>query len=254
MREIPSVYNDRTVLEFLQKQAEFIRSSFGGGALKSWAESIGIKSRITFKKIVSGHKALKATEVDAIQKSLDMSHSERMIFNGKMKGPKVEKQYFVSEDFFASPLNTIVLNLCGINTSMNHEKIKSILRGAFTEAHIEEAIALLLSLELIQHQEDGSLKRMFEGAITTAPGVKSKTSQEYFQKSYQLANLAWAFPLEMREMQSFTFRIDSEDIPKLKDLVRNFRSSVSNLSSKETKDSVYQCSIAAFPIYLESEK
>ncbi len=49
--------------------------------------------------------------------------------------------------------------------------------------------------------------------------------------------------------KAFTLKLDRKDLPKLKDLVRSFRKDLKDLENLNSPDSVYQCSVAAFPVY-----
>ena len=126
---------------------------------------------------------------------------------GRSDGDKNQEKYFVSEEFFQTPLNTIILNLCGLEKSLTRAEIVKTLSGAFKSQEIEESIDRLLSLKLIGQSENW-LKRIFHGSITTPPGQKFLSSKSYFKSTYEMADKAWEFPLDKREIHAFT--INSE--------------------------------------------
>ena len=52
-------------------------------------------------------------------------------------------------------------------------------------------------------------------------------------------------------MGGFSFRLNLENVAKMKDLVRSFRREVTALYSEEQKpNAVYHCSLAVFPIFI----
>ena len=162
-----------------------------------------------------------------------------------------ENKYFVSDDFFSTPIHTLILNLCGVQKVMDLFQIELILENVFSKAEIKKSIEILLTQKLIEKLANGSFKRCFEGTLTTPSGRKSKSSQEYFRLSYRMADHAWEQPLDSREIGAFSFRLNLENVAKMKDLVRSFRREVTALYSEEQKpNAVYHCSLAVFPIFI----
>lgn len=256
MTEITSIFKASSVSQFLHSYSNLLKKIFGAPRVKQWAEESGMSSRVTFKQYTTGKRPLPKAVVHKLEKTLDFSESEKMELKNKLDGSKNSlernQSYTVSPEFFRSPINTIILNLCGIQAQMTHQKIISVLANVSAPANIDLAIKALLDLNLVIESADGHLIRIFEGSLSTVPGQKSAASQNYFKESFALADKAWDLPLEIRELSAFTFRLKTEDIPKMKDIVRNFRKDLSSLHQKEISDCVYQCSVAAFPIYLES--
>jgi len=260
MFRIPSIFKANSSGAFLKDQSDFVKAQRGSTGLKEWLTKIGITSRISFKHYLAGKRALPRDAQKNLAKSLDFSSAEAQRFDDLQEGKvnpsavPLGEMYYISDDFFASSLNTIILNLCGIQKRMDTHQLEAILKGVFSVNEIQESVVLLLMHGLVQSVE-GHLIRTFHGVVTTAPGQKSLHSQAYFKSASAMADLAWNFPLEDREMHSFTCRLDSKDIPKMKTLVRQFRKDLSAISGKnENLNSVYQCSVSAFPIYLEKDE
>lgn len=260
MIAIPSLFKE-SVAQYLKNYLHIVKLQFGSEQVKNWAEKIGITSRITFKHIVHGRKSLTTEQMQDLKKILDLSESERQLLgknsllaSGGVASATTSENFFISPDFFSTPLNTIVLNLCALNKNLNSIDIQKILAKKYSFQDISQSIAHLLELKLIQENSDGSLKRIFHGTLTTLPGVKSTSSREYFKHTYELADKAWEEPLHMREINAFTFKIDAEDVPKMKDLIRKLRHDLNELSKNANNDSLYQCSIAAVPIYIGAEE
>lgn len=255
----PSIFEASHITHFLNSYVSAVKKYFGSERLKTWSQDLGINSRITFKKYIKGKTPIPSLIIEKMREGLDLSKSEIVEFDQKLNmntsaEPRSSvKDFVVSSEFFDSPINTMILNLCGIQTPMNLQKIQDIFNGVYEFEEIERSIKKLIELSLIQENFDGRLIRIFEGNLTTLPGQKSTASKNYFKESYRLADMAWEFPLAIREVGAFTFRLSSEDIPEMKQLIRNFRKDMSALGKKNNSNSVYQCSIAAFPIYLEQQ-
>lgn len=264
MEQLPSLKHEATMTGYFSKFTKAVRVTTGPTGFKAWLARIGIGSRITFKHIHAGRRKVPAAN---FKSALDLSFVEAQDFdrltaqatasgettaNGLAAASAHDAPaFFVVEDgFFKTPLNTIVLNLCGVKERMDRLRIHEILGAGFGTESIDNSIAGLLALQLIERTPEGHLNRIFEGSLKTLPGAKSENAREYFKTVNDLASRAWSIPLERRELQAFNIRIDQRDVPRLKDLVRNFRVDCANLSAPEACDSVYQCSVAAFPIYI----
>lgn len=252
MEKIPVREANETLGSYLDKFARLIKIELGEDQFKSWLFNLGIKSRITFKHILAGRKQVSVSKLKA---QLDMSLQESVSLEKLTNVPNDKPPtFYVSDEFLSSPIHTIILNLCGIRTQMQTETLHQILGSVFDTPQINSSIELLKSEKLITLNAHGSLVRIFEGVITSIPGIKSDSSKKYFETVNNLSNVAWHFPLEVREMHSYTLRIEKKDIPRLKDLIRNFRADCYKLSNPEMRDSVYQCSISAFPVFIDHEK
>lgn len=254
MNPIPQRLKENSFSSFLRAYFLFVRKQLGGEQVKKLALTMGVTSRITFKYILRGKKELNAQQLSKTQDLLDLSHRERLDstqFSSDNNSRLEENYFYVSEDFFNTPLNTITLNFCSLKKPMSIEQIQDSLKSMFEQEEVKESVDLLIKLKLIEKQGDGSLKRIFHGSLSNIPGIKSSASRNYFSKTYQLADLSWQAPLHLRELNSFTVRLDFRDIPKLKDLIRKLRQDISDLSSRSESNSIYQCSIAAAPIHIE---
>ncbi len=257
MDKIPSISESGNLTEYFSNFSDSVRKNLSQMEFIEWLGNLGIHSRITFKHILKDRRKLNGLK---FKNALDLSFKEAQSFDQLLFKKENENRensqpmsYAVAHDFFASPLNTIVLNLCGINTKMNREEITAILRGAFSIDEINQSVDRLLKEKLIEENKERKLVRVFEGPLTTLPGIKSETCQRYFQLANKLSEVSWKLPLNIREQHSYTIRIDSKDIPRLKDLVRQFRSDCAALSEPQSRNSVYQCIVSAFPIFIDEK-
>lgn len=256
MITLPSIIKEDSLLTYVRKYLLALQTYGGAISVKEWALKVGVSSRVTFRQILKGKRKITGLQLQAIQNQLDLGHIERLAIDHLPLGntiPTKKEQFFASSDFFATPLNTIVLNLCALNKPMQYQGIRVTLKDLFREEEIQKSISLLLQNNLIAKDEAGNLKRIFNGDITSLPGAKSTFHREYYKSSYAIADKAWDLDLHLREISAFTFRISLNDVPKLKDLIRKFREDITIFSQSEKTDSVYQCSIAAVPIYLASK-
>ncbi len=236
-----------------------IKKIYGPEALRSWAINSGITSRISFQKYIKGARPVPDSVKARMSQNLDLSSAERerLLDFGSHEdfSNTVGAQHLVKEDFFNNPINTLILNLCGIEAEMDELKIYTIFYGVYTKDDIDTSIQVLMESHLVKRTANGVLTRCFEGSVTTLPGKKSFHSKEYFKFSYRLVELAWEQTLVNRELNAFTFRMRHEDVPKVKTLVRNFRSQLSQFHSSNLKsDSVYHCSIVVFPVFTPETK
>lgn len=256
MIRIPFLLKESSLPKYLKNYISLLKSQLGAEYVKTWSQKVGITSRITFKHILNGRKPLNDSQQKRVENALDLGNQERKFLENLnlIEQKHSSDKFYVNSDFFQTPLNTIVLNLCALKKPMKRLDIQNALENIFQPNAIEESISNLLKINLIQEEPDGNFKRIFHGTLTTLPGVKSTSSRDYFKHTYQLAEIGWEFPLHMRELHAFTFKMNSKDIPVAKDLIRKLREDLTELSKKAENDSVFQCSLAAIPIYCEKSK
>lgn len=263
MRSIPSIFYSKSVGDFLKEYADFFKNQFGADEFKTWAERCGIYSRITFGLYSRNKKKLPEIVQKNLEQELDLSESAKQRlrsmnttdFGTEKAAQYTEDNYFyVTDDFFSTPLHTIVLNLCDLEKPLSESEIKKTLRGLFQEKEIQNSIELLLRLNLIKIKSKDQLRRHARGTLTTLPGRRSVGVAGYYQKTYDMAQAAQALPLTEREFGAFTIRIDSSSLPKIKDLARNFRRDIETIEKEAAPTSVYQCAVAVFPVYHSDSK
>lgn len=252
IHEMPTLFERQNLNFYLKAYLRIFKSYFGAEQVKAWSLKLGVTSRITFKHLLSGKRDLNYQQKSNLENLLDLSQKEKDFLVSKVNSSSTPKAFIAPPDFFATPLNTIILNLCGLKTGMAEHEVKAILSPAFSEEEIVSSTNTLLKLNLVAPAKNQRLHRIFKGNITTLPGVKSNASEKYFQKVNVLSQQAWHLPLTMREFNSFTFRIKQQDFAKAKDLVRDFRKEITRLSADEDQDTVYQASICLFPIYTQN--
>lgn len=113
---------------------------------------------------------------------------------------------------------------------------------------VKEAVARLESLGLLKI-DNGEWKQTHRD-LELPGGVPSRTIREHHKQILTKAIVAVdAVATEKRELSSHTFTINRQDLPELKNAVRDFQRRISKLSQASEKDAVYVLAMQLFPIF-----
>ena len=114
------------------------------------------------------------------------------------------------------------------------------------------SIRLLRRLGLIEKHGDGW--RPVNATIRSDAAVTSVKAAHFHRQMIQLgAEAITRFPASQREISGTTLRIVKSDVPKLKDLMRNFRGELLAMAEHSEKaDAVYQMNFQFFPLVKEN--
>jgi len=252
-REIPELKNATRFSQFLKSIFEVFKITSSPAKFKEKAEELGINSRVSFHQIISGKRTFPTTKIPNLIKACDLSFTEAKAANSLLRNTRLnsspsQNTYALgAPEVLSSPLNTIVLNLCGIQNDVTEKVLLIILAPLFSAEEIASSVKLLLEQHFLNLNEKSVLKRQeISYQLSTPNGIKLEYAKNYIGESLILAQKAYDFPLSDREYTAFTARIKKEDFLKVKDLVRGFRKAVYELSSVSEYDSVAQFNLNAF--------
>lgn len=112
---------------------------------------------------------------------------------------------------------------------------------------IQRALANLEKAELIKH-EGGKYKVMYK-TLTTTRGIPSAALREAHIQYIDKAKAALTeFTTDERDITGRTMAISSKNLPKAKELIRQFRGELSELLEQGGTDEVYRLNIQLFPL------
>lgn len=206
----------------------------------------GINSRITFNKLIVGSRQISESRISDICRSLDLTFVDGLVAKELIKNPKTQPQtrgYYqlgVSSEILSNPLHTIIMNLCNLkHKKMNHQNICETLSNLYLKSEVYESINLLLANEMIYEDQEQYLRKKDNPYKLNSPqGIKVDFARKYISKSLAIAEKGYDLPLDEREYTAFTAAIKREDMLKVKDLVRNFRKAIYELSDSNHYDCV----------------
>jgi uncharacterized protein (TIGR02147 family) len=142
-----------------------------------------------------------------------------------------------------------IINMTSLQNFAGTEKeIHELLNGKVSMEEIREAMARLLSLNLLAIDENGKLKATFT-KITTQNDVTTVGVHQYYKQVFNLAIDAIQVPVEKREFQTFSLPINKSTLPLAKTMIRDFRKQFAKaIEQQENGDQVFQMNIQFFPI------
>ncbi|MEK7391879.1 MAG: TIGR02147 family protein [Fibrobacterota bacterium] len=122
-------------------------------------------------------------------------------------------------------------------------------RPPITAAQANEAVTVLRKLGLVTKNDDGVWEptdsHLSSGDAWTGHAIQGFQRQ---MSELGLQSLEET-PKEEREISTLTFGIPSDDLPDLREMVREFRSKLARWAvSKDSADAVYQMNIQIFPV------
>jgi uncharacterized protein (TIGR02147 family) len=115
--------------------------------------------------------------------------------------------------------------------------------------NIKKSISLMSDLKLIKTDPEKGYVQS-SGAISAADDTKSIAVYNYHKQMNELANKALdEVDGDLREFNAATVSISIEDVPLLKDKIRQFRKEINELTSKSMAGKeVYQMNLQLFPL------
>jgi len=127
-------------------------------------------------------------------------------------------------------------------------RIASTLRPPVTAPQAAKALRLLLKLGFIDEREDGILY-VTEESISTGPSWRSLAVRNYQEEVLKLSQDALSIPRDIRDISTVTVGVGFSDLPRLREMIAEFRSSVVRYAMKNRcPDEVYQLNIQLFPV------
>lgn len=192
-----------------------------------------------FQKLLCFSKAKETTEKQELfDELLTLRHtSSRTIF--------ADQYEFYSQWYYSAMRNLLqVYRFDGTD----YRSLGQALAPAITELQARNAVELLLRLELIALDDKGFYK-LTELAVTTGSQWDSLAIRKYHQNNIELGKEAIdRFPKEIRDISGLTMNIGREDIPRIREMVTQFRQElIQFVNSSATPEQVYHLNMQFFP-------
>ncbi len=116
---------------------------------------------------------------------------------------------------------------------------------------IQKAIRILKSLNLIEVEENGNIRRL-ESMLNTEDQVRSMFLINYHQEMSKLAaDVLTRVPYDQREFSGLTIAVGSKSFEKAKEEIQKFRKKLHDILEEEEDNSkkiVLQCNLQLFPL------
>ncbi len=267
--QIPFIYEYRDPVAYLSDYLYWHKKRDPSFTLRKWAYSMGINDPETLISILRKKKKLRSRHVDFIRKGVRLDDTEIFYFQLLIQHANAEneddrkmfetlllehspgndtKTFRVENpEIFSNWINMAILSMCRIQTrEINRESIgKLFIKNVNLEA-IHASIDLLLRSGLIVEDKNGRLVRT-STSVSGWTNQENKGARNYYEQVSELAKEAIDMEMLSREFQCFSLALDKAKIPQAKELIRNFRNTLSALSD-ENANEVYQVNLQCFPL------
>jgi uncharacterized protein (TIGR02147 family) len=241
-------------------------------ATRELSEVWGFKSASEMIFVLKKKKWMKLDHVAQIAKAIGLSDKEALywkvllqferaateneknlyqLFLNDLKGEDNHEVYKTIDNLavISHWVHMAIINMTTLKNFAGTEKeIYDLLNGRVNLEEIREAMARLLSLQLLSYDEAGKLKATFT-KLNTPNDVTIVGVHKYYEQVFNLAIDAIKVPTDKREFQTFSLPINKSTLPIAKNLIRDFRSQfVKAIEQSENGDQVFQMNIQFFPL------
>jgi DNA-binding MarR family transcriptional regulator/plasmid maintenance system antidote protein VapI len=236
---------------YLLQEFERRTQSNANYSLRAFARDLEIHSG-TLSSILNQRRAVGAKTLAHIMKKLPLSATEKKKILSAMMMPTAstaEDRHFLDEDVLS------------VIKDWEHYAILAYLqlgKGKKTPGDIAKALRLpqVKFLRAITNLEktglvkrDGNRLECTHISLGTSRGIPSPALREAHTQYIDKAKTALNdFPVDERDITGTTLAVSSKNLPKAKDLIRQFRRELSELLEQGETDEVYRLNVQLFPL------
>ena len=153
-------------------------------------------------------------------------------------------------EFYSNWYHAVIRSLIDLYPSVKDPRtIAAMLFPAITPKQAQKSIDLLLRLELIKRQADGSCK-VSSKVLTTGRDIQSLAVQRFHLECMNLAaNALRELPRDKRNISGLTLGISQEAYAKIEQVISSCQEEILDIAEKDKKsDRVYQLNFQLFPV------
>lgn len=232
---------------------EFERRSLANPkySMRAFARDLEIHSG-TLSSIMNNRRAVGAKVLAHIMKKLPLSAMEKKKILSEMMAPvptETEKPVLIDEKVLSIIKDWEHYAIMSYLQLRKAKRDPEDIAKAFglPLSKIQRALANLEKAELLKH-EGGKYKVVYK-SFTTTRGIPSAALREAHIQYIDKAKAALTeFTTEERDITGRTMAISSKNLPKAKELIRQFRGELSELLEEGGADEVYRLNIQLFPL------
>jgi uncharacterized protein (TIGR02147 family) len=153
-------------------------------------------------------------------------------------------------EFYSNWYHAVIRSLIDLYPSVKEPRtLAAMLFPAITPKQAQKSIELLLRLELIKSQADGSYK-VSSKVLTTGQDIQSLAVQRFHLECMNLAaNALRELPRDKRNISGLTLGISQEAYAKIEQLIMSCQEEILDIAEKDKKsDRVFQLNFQLFPV------
>jgi uncharacterized protein (TIGR02147 family) len=153
-------------------------------------------------------------------------------------------------EFYSNWYHAVIRSLIDLYPSVKEPRtLAAMLFPAITPKQAQKSIELLLRLELIKSQADGSYK-VSSKVLTTGQDIQSLAVQRFHLECMNLAaNALRELPRDKRNISGLTLGISQEAYAKIEQIIMSCQEEILDIAEKDKKsDRVFQLNFQLFPV------
>ncbi|MCO4753514.1 MAG: TIGR02147 family protein [Bacteriovoracaceae bacterium] len=258
---------------FLLSYSEDAKRQNKNWSLGVWARQLGLKDTSSITKILNGQRHPGDKLTKKLNEFFKFEHDESQYFADLVRlqkhgnDPKLciailERMEKLHPNAHLRIIDMSTFNLishwyCLAIREMvrlerfkeDYEWISSKLNFKVTPKEVKKTINLLIELDLLERNSEGKLAINQHGRVHTNNDIASEAIKRYHEQTLENAKLAVRhFSTDEREFQASSFNMRRENMPKAKELIREFKSKFVKLLEEEKSDDVFQIQLQFYPI------
>ena len=157
-------------------------------------------------------------------------------------------------EIFSNWVNMAILSMCRIQAfPIERSRIASAFIQNVDPTLIDQSLDLLIRSGLIHEDDNGRLTREEGTTLSGWTNQKNSGAREYYRQVSDLAKDAIDLDMMEREFQCFSLALDKTKVPQVKELIRNFRTTLLALTDERANE-VYQVNLQLFPLTDQNSK
>ena len=267
-----SIYEYMDYRTFLRELFEKRKADHPFYSYRLFSQKAGFKSPNFLKLVVDGKRNLTKESVYRVAKAFGLNkresdYLENLVFLNQSKTLD-EKNHYLSRvmkyrvkcdpklletseyDYYSQWFNPVLCELVtAIDFKNDYKKLANAVLPSITATDAEKSVALLLKLEMIKENEDGTYSRSAT-SFTTGPQVRSVAVANYHKAMMKLASESIErFPAAKRDITSVTIAVSDETYDNIREKLQSFRREMLELAESDAKPQrVVQLNLQFFPL------
>ncbi|MFL5813469.1 MAG: TIGR02147 family protein [Bdellovibrionia bacterium] len=219
-------------------------------SLRSFAKALGLQPP-TLSHILRGKRTITPTMQKKLATALSLGPEELMRFSQPETTSRISLQQLTIDAFnvVSEWHHFAILELLRVRGFEPRPKWVARALG-ITVSEVNVAIERLVRLELLEITKKGDWIATSGGNSTIGNEFSTialrKVQKQFLEKSIQALETV---PIEKRDQSGMTFAVNLNDLPQLKQKIKNFRRELCEYAERNpSPDEVYQLSVSFFPL------
>ena len=231
-------------------------------SLRAFAKALGIY-HATLSALMSGARPFTVKSARSISVALGLSPTA--VANHANETPAAKRKAALLIDPVADDEYSLEANWrhdalleCLQLPKQSHETRSLAASLGFTAAEVMSSLQLLERRRMIQRATDGSWRPLVRNTSNILGHLETSAARRRYQKELleKSQTALEEIAIEKRDHTSITMTIDEEDMPELKEIIRDYRRKVMAFAQRKgaKPNHVYQLQISLFPLTKEPSK